>query len=128
MEEAIRARLLATAAVTAICSTRINWGSHPQGHALPGIVLQRISGAEGATLQGRDGLDVGRVQVDAWALDYGAAKTLARAVVASLHGHRTAPFQGVFHEATREEREGGSNEADRPYRVSLDFIVNWRAT
>lgn len=128
MEEALRARLLATVAVTAICGTRIDWGAHPQGQAWPALVLARIGGVEGATLTGRDGLDAGRVQIDAWAADYATAKALGRAVVVALHCLRTGGFLGVFHETTREGREGGSNEVDRPYRVSLDFMVNWRAT
>lgn len=128
MEEQLRARLLATAGVTALVGQRINWGAHPQGEAFPALVLTVISGAEGYTLTGRDGLLQGRVQVDCYAATYGAAKVLSRAVVASLGGYSSAGFRGVFHVGTRDSREGGSNEAERLFRVSLDFTTHWRAS
>lgn len=127
MEEELRALLTGSAAVTAIAPAgRINWGTHPQGAGLPGIVLNVVSGAERYTMQGPDGLSVARVQVDCWAQDYGQAKGLSRAVLAALSGYRGGGFRGVFHETTRDSREGGSNEAERPFRVSLDFTAIWR--
>ena len=68
------------------------------------------------------------MQIDAWAVDIATAKVLGRAVVAALHARRTGQFLGVFHETSREGREGGSDEAARPHRVSLDFIIHWRTT
>lgn len=125
MEEAFRALLVA--ALPSIGATRINWGAHPQGLARPALVVNVVSGADGMTMQGPDGLLMARVQVDCYADSYTAAKTVSRTVIAALNGHRGGGFRGVFHASTRDGREGGSNEADRPYRVSLDFMVNWRA-
>lgn len=124
MEEALRARLMASSGLSGV---PVNWGTHPQGLALPGIVLNVVSGAEGLTLTGPDGLTPSRVQVDCYATTYSAAKTLSRDVVASLHGYRANSLRLVQHVATREGREGGSNEAERPNRVSLDFETHWRA-
>ena len=126
MEEAFRALLLASSGVTALVGTRINWGAHPQGAAMPFIVLTVISGNGGHTLQGRDGLSEGRVQVDCYADTYRAAKLLARAVAGAVDAHQGGQFSGVFHAGTRDLREGGANEADRPYRVSMDFMTHWR--
>ena len=126
MEEAFLTLLLATSGVTALAGTRINWGSHPQGQPLPGVVLTVIDDGEGLTYLGPDGLSQGRVQVDCYGLTYRDAKGLARAVRAALDGYKGGNFWGVFHAGTREGREGGTNEADRPFRCSLDFLTHWR--
>lgn len=126
MEAAFRAALLAVPAVAALGPARVSWGAVPQGAALPAVSITRISGAEGMTMRGRDGLTEARVQVDAWADDYEAALAIARAVERTLHGHRAGGLRLVAHAGTRDDRAGGSNEAGRPYRQSMDFIVHWR--
>lgn len=127
MEEAFRAILLGASGVTAFAPAgRINWGEHPQGAGLPGVVITSVSGAEGLTLKGPDGLLIARLQVDCYAGSFGTAKQLSRAVVAVLHGYRGGGFRLVEHLATRESRESGTNEAARPFRVSLDFTITWR--
>lgn len=127
MEEELRALLRATTAVTDICGARINWVAHPQGQPYPAVVLGVVGDSEGHTLKGPDGLSKGRVQVDCYGDDYDAAKLLGRAVRASLDGYRGGNFSGVFLAGSREDREGGTNEANRPFRVSLDFLTNWSA-
>jgi len=129
MEQAFRALLTGSAAVTALVPVaRINWGAHPQGQPVPAIVLTVVSGAEGLNMQGGDGVLAGRVQVDCYAATYSGVKAVARAVQGVLHAHSDASLRLVAHVGTRDSRESGSNEADRPYRVSLDFQTQWRAT
>jgi hypothetical protein len=128
MEEALRALLLASSSVTAITAGRINWGAHPQGVQGPRLLLTLISDVGGHDLQGPDGLSEMRVQFDCDAEVYADAKALGRAVRVLLDGYRLGSFRGVFHAGTRDDREGGTNEADLPFRVSLDFIINWRST
>lgn len=125
MEEDFRAVLLAASGV-GLPAGRINWGAHPQGAVLPALVLNVIDDAQGLTLRAPDGLHQGRVQADCYGATYAAAKGLARAVIAALHGHSGGNFQLLAHVATRDSREGGSNEAERPFRVSLDFMTHWR--
>ena len=128
MEEQLRAILLASSGVTSLVpATRINWGVHPQGAPLPGLVLNVASDAEGMVMNGPNGLSEGRVQIDAYAESYSQAKALSRAVIDALHGLRTTKFRLVTHVATRDSREGGTNEAGRPFRVSMDFTTAWRA-
>lgn len=134
MEEDLR-DLLLTAAETGTLLTEdtpVNWGVHPQGAGLPGVVLNRIGGAEGYTQAGPDGLTRAAVQIDVYALDQAVAVRLAREVKGVLSGHRGAGtlgfFEGIFLTATRSGREGGTNEAERPFRQSMDFDVKWRAT
>lgn len=125
MEELIRALLLADAAVASFVGDRVNFGTHPQGSPFPGLVLNTIGDAEGVNIDGPDGISQGRVQVDCYASSYGGAKLLSRAVRRVLSGHAGGAIQGVFHAGSRDSREGGTNEADRPFRVSLDFTVTY---
>ena len=128
MEEDFRALLLADSGVASFAGSRVGFGERPQGGGCPAIVLNTISGAEGLTMKGPDGLLQSRVQVDTYALSYAEAKAAARAIVSALHGYRGGGFRLVEHVSTRDSREGGTNEAERPYRVSLDFMAHWRAT
>lgn len=128
MEEEFRAILLEASGVTALCGDRINWGGHPQGQPGPYIVLWVVSDFEGHTLEGPDGMSAGRVQVDVYAGTYGQAKQLARAVRGVLDGYSDGGFQGVFLAGNRDTREGGTNDVERPFRVSLDFITIYNPT
>lgn len=110
----------------------INWLVHPQGVTRPAVVLNLVSGTEGYTMQGKDGLFRGTVQVDVYADDAEVAVQLGREIAAVLSGFRgpaaVGVFGGIFMISVRLGREGGTNEAERPYRRSMDFDVNWRAT
>lgn len=132
MEEAFRALLLANTAFMALVGTadRVVFGDAPQGRTYPLVTMLTVSGAQGHTMMGPDGLFQGRVQVDCLAASMIEAKRIGRAVVAAVDGHRGlatgGEFLGIFHDSTRDGREGGTNEADRPFRSSLDFMINWR--
>lgn len=134
MEEAFRALLLAnTAFMALITSDGVAFSDAPQNRTYPLVTMMTVSGSQGHTMKGPDGLFQGRVQVDCLAVTMKQAKQLARAVVTALDGHRSSAgsgprFLGIFHDSTRDGREGGTNEADRPFRSSLDFLVNWRAS
>ena len=128
MEEALRTLLASASGVTALVpAARINWGAHPQGAAKPYIVLNGISETRALTMQGPDGITQTRVQIDVYAPTYATAKGAARAVIGLLNGYRNGGFRLIEHAGSRDSREGGTNEADRLFRVGLDFIVNWRA-
>ena len=125
MEAALIAKLLATAGVTNLVSTRINWSRRPQGSALPAIVLHRIDGTPDVHHGGASGLVVSRVQVDCWAASYGSAKAAARAV-------ETAVTAQTFTQgATRfdvilidSERDDSTDETTPLFRTSLDLMVH----
>lgn len=125
MEEQIQAALLASSGVTALVAGRVSFGAHPQGQPLPAAVLNTISDISDHTLQGPDGVPEARVQIDCYAMTYGEAKQLSRAVRAVLDGFSAGAIQGVFLAGARDMREGGTNEATRPFRVSLDFMVRY---
>lgn len=127
MEEELIALLLASSGITALCGNRIDFGGNPQGAQNPRIVLWTISNNIGSHMQGPDAIEFGRVQIDAYADTYSQSKQLSRAVIAVLSHYRGGGFQLVTFEGARDSREGGTNEADRSYRVSLDFLTRWRA-
>lgn len=126
MEEEFRALLLADAGVSALCGGRVNFGEQPGGTGFPAIILHTISNVTDMHMNGAGGLEQGRVQVDCFGLDYGSTKLLARAVIAALHFYRGGGFLMIRQLSARDGREIGSNEAQGPYRVSLDFSAAWR--
>lgn len=128
MEEELRAILMEDLSIDTLVSGRIEWGANAQGRALPAIVLNVINDQARATMEAAGSLSQGIVQVDCYAKTYGAAKTLSRLVRSALDGYQGGGFQGIFHSGSRDSREGGTNEQDRPYRVSLDFNTNWTNT
>ena len=123
--------LLDGSAVTALCSTRINWDERPQGEGLPAVTLSLIPGAQpGYTMDGaRSGLRKHRVQVDCWAAT-GVAATSLRVAVEDRLGlinlnDAAAPLEGCFAlsepASTIDELGGGG----RVFRQFMDFAV-WR--
>lgn len=127
MEEALRARLLATAGVTALVGQRVTWALRARGGALPAVVLHRISGRHDVTHDGLSGLTQSRVQVDCLAETHLAALTLGRAVVAAVGGFRSQQLQAVFVIAQRDDADGDAGVVSQPvFRSSLDLTV-WHA-
>ena len=104
----------------------IDWGARPQGSDYPGVVLTLASDQGGHVFDGPDGTSVSRVQVDVYALGYGEASNLAGQIRAALDRYRSGNVMGTFRVAERDNREGGSGEAERPWRISQDFEVHWR--
>lgn len=111
---------------TVIGEEKIAWGRLAQEAALPALLLHLIGQAEGMTQQGPDGLCRARVQIDCYAHSYEEADALARAVIARLHGYRGGGFRGIFLADRRDDDDPGAS--DRPFRVSMDFKTNWRAS
>lgn len=128
MEEELRALLLADVDVAALVGNRVDFGGSPEGTRDPRIVGWTIDDAEGHSTSGPDGLSQGRVQLDCYGETYKSAKLLSRAVRRALDGYSGGGFQGIFLDGVRDTREGGSNEAYRPMRVSLDFLTKYNFT
>lgn len=127
MEEDIRTRLLATSGVTTLVSQRIYCGSRPQGGTLPDIIINRVSGAPVYTDDGESGLAEARIEIDCWGTTYGAAKNVARAVIASLSAFfgtvGSTTFQYILLDAERDFREGGGNASEYLFRTNMDFVI-----
>jgi len=124
MEEELYALLASSLSVP---DEAIGWFTAPQGVPRPHVVLNVIADAEGLVMSGPNGIFEGIVQVDVYGMDRIVTKALARAIRSLLHGYRSGGFKLIRHDRTRDTREGGSNEAERPYRVSMDFTTAWSA-
>lgn len=125
MEPALLAKLLASAGITALVSTRINWSRRPQGEALPAIVLHRIDGTPDVHHAGYSGLVQSRVQVDCWAASYGSAKAIARAVQTAITAQ--AFTQGAVRFDVIlivDVRDSTFDETTPLFRTSLDLMVH----
>ena len=131
MEKDLRALILADPAVAAL-SPRVAWGERPQAGALPAVVLTRVSGVPTYDMDGATGHAETRVQADVWSATYASGDVTAKALEALLSGYRGTyggtVFHGVFSEGVNDLREAGANDADRFFRVSLDFIIHHTET
>jgi hypothetical protein len=126
MESALIAKLLATAGVTALVSTRINWGKSPQGTALPRVVLHKPSRVTDYHHGGASGLAVTRVQADCYGTSYGSATAVLRAIETALCGasftQGSVRFDVILNEG---ERDGNSpSDPDPSFLLQLDLMVH----
>lgn len=88
MEQELRTKLLATAALASLVGTRIDWGARPQGAALPAVVLHLIGSQPDLHMAGPGSWTETRVQADCWATTFKAARDVAATLVTALHGFR----------------------------------------
>lgn len=129
MEEAIIAKLLATAGVAALVGTRVYPGAVPQGATLPAAVCNLISAAPSYSDDGEDGIREDRLQIDCWGSTYSQAKTAARAVVDALSAFGGTAggvrFRYIVLDREQDLQEAGANAAAYPFRTSLDFLITY---
>lgn len=131
MEEALRARLLATAALAAIVGKKIDWGARPQGDALPGLELNLISAIPTMNLAQPGTWRSDRVQADAWAKTHKAARDIADIIAATpanggLHGLRETISNIRFRIwVIDRDNERDSDSAGIVHRSRLDLRVWW---
>jgi hypothetical protein len=123
MKEAFRALLTSSSAVTSLVPIgRINFGKHPQGAALPGIVLNVVSdGPYDYSLDGA-GIRDARVQVDIYAAHYGTMDQIQGEVIDRLDAYNGGAFQMIgLLMATDRAEEVATNSPI--HRAMLDFRV-----
>lgn len=129
MEEALVARLRATAAIAALVGTTnsrpaIDWIERPE--VLPAITLQDVTSGRDYTHGGATDLERPIVQIDCWAGTYGEAKLIARAVIAEMETQETVSgtaFGFSFVEASRSMDPEDLGGGIKVFRQSLDFRV-----
>lgn len=126
MESALRALLAGYAPLTALVSTRIYWNAMPQAVTRPAVVLYKISGAEGLTHGGPDGLTGNIVQIDVQAITVTSMWAIRDAIIARLHGYSDANFGLIRHDGERQSAEELAGAGSLIHRASLDFAV-WSA-
>ena len=126
MEEALTTRLLASAALTAIVGTRINWGRRVQGEGLPALTMLNVSPGRTYHYKGAAGLAGPRVQFDGYALDFLTAKAIGRALIATLE--QPAVIGGIAFSPAFLDAERGPDTEDlgggaQVQRISMDFFI-----
>ena len=124
MEQELRALLIA--GLQDVPVARINWGQHMATAGGPYVVLNLISLNEGLTMQGPDGLETSRVQMDVYAPTFGEANEMGRRLKSLLHGYQGDGFRLIQFDTMRHLRESGDNAGEAVYRASLDFLTHWR--
>lgn len=129
MDQAITARLLQAAGVTALCGNRITQQRRPQGSPLPAIVLHRIGGSRSRLLTGEVSIQRHRLQADCLAATFAEARALAEAVKAALDQarfvHPSADIRGVFLTDEADDAPADTPEVPaQPFRTRLDFMVH----
>jgi hypothetical protein len=131
MEEALVARLRSAAAVAARVAVfngrpTIDWVSRPDRSSLPALTIQGVDAARIYAHGGGLGLENKRVQFDCWGATYGAARLLARAVIAELETVKTVAgtaFDAGFLVADRDMMAEDLGGGERVHRISLDFSL-----
>lgn len=129
LRPALRAFLLADAAIAAVIGTRMYPGKLPQGMVLASIVYTLASDPGDYHHEGPSGLAHPRYQVDAWAPTLDAATSLANLIKSRLDGYSGAMgsgaalvnVQGVFRDAS-----GGGEEFDdsaKLWRNRRDYLI-----
>ena len=128
MEEAFKALLLNDASLVALVGSRVNWVLRPQEIAgLPALVLQVVSTIPEYDMDGKTGLTSSRIQIDAYAATYGAARRSMRAALAVLSGFSGVfsgiDFQGIFQDSERDFQTDDTGGDQRLFRTQADVIV-----
>lgn len=134
MEEALRAKLLGTAALAARVGRRVDWGIRSSAD-LPAVRLFEISGLPQMNLAGPSGWSRSRVQVETWGRTYKDARDLAdiiggngsRGVIGVLTGMR-AEIDGVRLRTLILGRraDDDTDTVGVLHRTALDVLV-WHA-
>lgn len=125
LQQGVRARLIASAAVRAIAATRVSWMTRAKGAPMPAITLQVISDPRPAHLKGLEGARSTRVRVDCWAESYSDALGLARAAIAvlvppaTISGKRFGNGQVVGQQDLAEDLTDGKFI----HRQAVDIII-----
>lgn len=118
MEQALRTLIKGL-----VSAAPVDWGMNEQSATVPRVVLTLVSGGQGFTQTGPNGLRQYRVQVDCYGATYSAAMGLARLVIAGLSGYRAGDFAGIFLDAERDFQPDTETGAVL-FRRSIDFIIN----
>ncbi|MFZ2995949.1 tail completion protein gp17 [Sphingobium sp.] len=128
MQKALRARLLGAQSVSAIVGTKVDWLERPEGDALPAITLQVISGTLDQHMQGLQGLQFARVQLDCWGDSYAQTKSLVDAALEVVLPRGT--IAGVYFRtasATMPRDLGERTDTQFIHRKQTDLTVRYSA-
>lgn len=125
METSLRLLLTGAAAISALVGQRVFWGTIPQGATNPLVALYLISRIPGYTMQGGDGLDESRVQIDIRDTDLARAWQVRDAIKALVSGYRGTVsgtyLSGIFIQSERQRFD--RTDAESFHTLSLDVQI-----
>ena len=126
IEQALMTLLNATAALTAVTSTRIYFVKSPQDVTAPYVVVSKISSVRQHDHDGAAGLAQARFQFSCFATTYTVVKTMAAAIQSALQGYSGTmggaggvTVNGAFYEDETDFWE----EESKLYHLALDFLL-----
>lgn len=125
-EGALRARLLAAPAVTALVAQKVYWEERPQSTPLPAITLNLVSDERDQHLGGFQTVLDALLQVDVWALSFASKKAIKEAVIAALAPPETSNgirFQAAVGIAARTQNE--RTDTQFIYRDAIDIKFHY---
>jgi hypothetical protein len=124
LQTALVTRLKADSAVAAATGGRLFWNIVPQGTALPYVRMQTITDLRPQHLTGYDASRQTRVQVDAFAATYAAARDIAEKIIAEMAAPATAGGVTFGRGKAEGPRDlGEETTAGFVHRLQLDLII-----
>jgi hypothetical protein len=129
IEQALTAKLINTAAISTLVSTRCHPLRLPDTAALPAIVYTEVSAPTYATHDesSSNALTRARYQIDAWATTYAGAVALGLAIWTALEGFSGIVTSGAdtftIQSCLRSDKRTNNDAETALYWVSQDFIL-----
>lgn len=126
MEEALRAKLLANAAIAAMVKV-VAWIDRPDASLLPAITLQQVGAGRTYTHDGANDLTDPLIQFDMWGASQWQVVQLERLVTAEMETASTisgVAFDVAFLEAQNDFDPEDIDGGDKVYRRVADWRVN----
>lgn len=123
IETLLRNKLVGTAGVAALVSTRVHPDMLPQNVTYPAIRYVVTDSPPTVTTAGARFLRA-RIQLDVYAASYASAKAVTAAVRTALN-RWTAPADGIVSTVVDDERDVDDSE-EQATRVSLDVLLVYR--
>jgi hypothetical protein len=125
VEQALVYKLVNTAAVAALVSTRVHPLRLPDEATLPAVTYTQVSAPIEATHDEAttNALVHARYQVDAWATTYPACVALAKTIFDALHGFSGTVDSFIIQVCLRIEKRTNNDPETGLYWISQDFTV-----
>jgi hypothetical protein len=117
---AVRAKLIGTAGVTALCGTRVYAITAPDGATDAHVIMQQIGSDPASVHSGASGISHRMFQFACFAGSYEAATALRDAVIAALDGEALSNGDVP---TLQDERDFDKEDGANLYRADCDFLV-----
>lgn len=115
------------ALLASVAGGRRYWGRKPETEqARPYVVMQIVSDQHGYAFSGATRYLRKRVQFDAYADSYTAARDTSSAIVAILSGYHDGTILGAFIDSQRDLPAAAPGETTHLFRRSIDVMIHYK--